>query len=191
MENEQNKTASKQEQLDAKQMQLATGAKINQELSNQNNSLEAQKALDERYEEAQNEFSKGEAEVYKQGDTLMIRLRGLEFPVSQAVIKGSNFPLLAKVQKVIKNFGPSTVVVEGHTDSVGGKAANQKLSSARAETVKEYLASINQGQPLNIKAVGYGYQKPLGTNRTAAGRAQNRRVDILIQPEEASESITK
>lgn len=104
----------------------------------------------------------------------MIRLRGLKFPVAQAVLKGSNFPLLAKVQKVIKDFGKSTVVVEGHTDSVGGKIINEKLSTAGSD-------------PVTITAVGYDYQKPLATNKTSVGRAQNRRVDILIQHEKTAQ----
>ncbi|MBP9674839.1 MAG: OmpA family protein, partial [Bacteriovoracaceae bacterium] len=61
-----------------------------------------------------------------------------------------------------------------------GKVLNKRLSSDRAQAVKEYLISNNDGQPMNIKAMGYDYQKPLASNKTISGRAQNRRVDVLI-----------
>ncbi len=185
LESGQKAVASKQDQLTKTQVQLDNKK---WQLENGEKDSQALKTSHRIFEEARLEFSKSEAEVYKQGNTLMIRLRGLEFPVAQAVIKGSNFPLLAKVQKVIKSFGKSTVTVEGHTDSNGGATLNQKLSSDRAEAVSEYLSSNNSGETLNIKSVGYGFQKPLATNKTANGRAQNRRVDILIEPDSEATS---
>jgi outer membrane protein OmpA-like peptidoglycan-associated protein len=94
-------------------------------------------------------------------------------------------PLLGKVEKVLDTFGPSQVLVEGHTDSVGGKAINKVVSEKRAAAVKEYLSS-KVGDPSKIQAVGYDYQKPLATNKTTEGRAQNRRVDIVITPEKTN-----
>jgi OmpA-OmpF porin, OOP family len=192
LETEQDKTThaqgqldDKSDQLEIKKAQLAKGESANRTLTAVNVNLESDKALNQRFEDARKEFSDTEAEVYKQGNKLMIRLRGLEFPVSQSVIKGTNFPLLAKVQRVIYSFGKSSVVIEGHTDSLGEKAFNQKLSSARAVAVREYFVSNAGGQSMDIKAVGYGDQKPLATNKTLSGRAQNRRVDVVIQPEAA------
>lgn len=181
----QNQLDSKQDQLDSKQSQLNSGVLANQALMAANLNLESEQAFNRQYEEARAEFTESEAEVYKQGNVLMIRLRGLEFPVAQAVLKGSNFPLLAKVQKVIRNFGKSHVIVEGHTDSNGGKVLNNKLSSDRASAVKQYLVSNSEDANISITAIGYGYQKPLATNKTADGRAQNRRVDVLIEPEKS------
>jgi outer membrane protein OmpA-like peptidoglycan-associated protein len=114
----------------------------------------------------------------------------MEFPSAKANITEKNKPLLGKVQKVMEEFGSSSVVVEGHTDSVGGKKINDRLSQNRAEAVKNYLQS-NSGamtEDSKIEAVGYGYQKPLATNKTANGRAQNRRVDIIIKPDSESSS---
>lgn len=176
MESEKTNVANKQGQIE-------NGAATNAALTAQNSTLEADQALDRKYEEARAQFSTGEAEVYKQGRTLMIRLRGLEFPVAQAVLKGSNFPLLSKVQRVIATFDHGSVIVEGHTDSNGGKVLNDKLSADRAQAVKQYFISNNQGDAIEIKSIGYGFQKPLATNKTAAGRAQNRRVDVLISPD--------
>ena len=117
----------------------------------------------------------------------MIRLKGLAFPSSQAVITGSNFELLSKVSRVIKGFDASSVVIEGHTDSIGGKTQNESLSERRAKAVKDYLVS-NDIDAGSIETVGYGFQKPLATNTTKDGRAQNRRVDIRIQAQK-SESL--
>ncbi len=188
LESEQNKVASKeaelsntQDQLDMKRTQLSDKQDEASALSAENKNLASDQAFNRSFEEARSEFSSSEAEVYKQGNNLMIRLRGLEFPSSKAMLKGSDFPLLAKVQKVIKDFGNSSVIVEGHTDSIGGKQANEKLSSDRAEAVKRYFISNAGSETLDIKSIGYGYQKPLATNKTANGRAQNRRVDVIIQ----------
>ena len=198
LEGEQNQVVAKQDQIntkddqldakdsqiDSKNNQVRAEIAANQALNNENKNLEADKAFNRSFDEARAEFTSSEAEVYKQGNTLMIRLRGLEFPTAQAVLKGSNFPLLAKVQKVIKDFGKSSVIVEGHTDSRGGKLLNEKLSTNRAQAVKDYFVANAGSDTLDIKSIGYDYQKPLASNKTPDGRAQNRRVDILIQAEE-------
>lgn len=173
LEDEQDLVASKQDQLDKNTQRL-------ENLSAANTGFENDRVLNERYESARKEFNSQEAEVYKQGNTLAIRLKGLEFPVSQSQLRGENYPLLAKVQKVLSEFEESKIVIEGHTDSVGNKEANQTLSFNRAEAVRKYLISNQRGQALDIEAVGHGFQKPLASNRTAEGRAQNRRVDVLI-----------
>ena len=180
----QNQLEEQKTQLDNNKQQVRDDQVVNRDLTKENQILEKKQAFDRSFDEARAEFTGTEAEVYKQGNTLMIRLRGLEFPSAKASLKGSNFPLLAKVQKVIRDFGRSSVIVEGHTDSRGGKVLNEKLSTERAQAVKDYFVS-NAGQEiLDIKSIGYDYQKPLASNKTADGRAQNRRVDVLIQAEE-------
>lgn len=176
METETNKADDSQNELKEER----GTAKI---LAAQRSSLESVQEFSQRFEEARTKFTEKEAEVYKQGDKLLIRLKGLEFPVSQAVLRGNNFPLLAKVQKVIVGFGRSSIVVEGHTDSDGDKMSNDQLSADRAQAVSQYLQSNSEPNQLNITAIGYGYQKPLASNKTPVGKAQNRRVDIVITPE--------
>jgi outer membrane protein OmpA-like peptidoglycan-associated protein len=69
--------------------------------------------------------------------------------------------------------------VEGYTDSVGGDEFNQKLSENRADAVRAFL--LTQGvQEGNITAMGYGKAKPVADNATAQGRAQNRRVQLVV-----------
>ncbi len=211
MENEQGQVAAKESQIQSKESELKTKeselankdseiAKKEDEIQGKDAELsgaalalsettkkaDAEKELNQKYETARAEFKDNEAEVYKQGNELVIRLKALEFAKAKADLKASNFNLLARVEKVIKSFGDSSVVVEGHTDSVGGKVANEKISTARAEAVREYFIANNAAPADKIKAVGYDYQKPLASNKTASGRAQNRRVDIRIQPEKAT-----
>ena len=135
------------------------------------------------YEKARAKFSPEEAEVYKQGKNLVIRMRGLEFPKAQAVIRGENFALLKKVDDVIASFDNSKVMIEGHTDSTGSKAINQKLSDERAMAVKQYLEANATNKEVAFDSKGFGFEKPIASNKSLEGRAQNRRVDVIIQPE--------
>jgi len=75
-----------------------------------------------------------------------------------------------------KNVTWQAVNIVGHTDSVGPEAYNQKLSERRAEAIKEYL--LGKGAKLDIKTSGKGELSPIATNKTAAGRAENRRTEV-------------
>ncbi len=180
IESEQNKTQHEKEQLNTAR---STAAGLAVEAGD----LKSEASFNKSFETARAEFTKSEAEVYRQGNSLVIRLRSLEFPVNEAVLKGSNFPLLAKVGKVIKGFETPTVVVQGYTDSNGGKSLNQKLSADRAHAISEYLVANDAIDSAKISDIGYGFEHPLASNKTAQGRAQNRRVDIVITPEKLSE----
>jgi len=149
--------------------------------------LRSDQAFNARFELARSEFTTREAEVYRKGNQLVIRLRSLEFPTNQSMLRADNFPLLAKVAKVVKGFENSSVLIEGHTDSDGGQAANQKLSKERAHAISEYLISNQAVEPGSIADVGYGFDRPLASNKTAKGKAQNRRVDIVISPKVVTE----
>ncbi len=176
MESEQNKTQSEHKEVNAQK-----GAAKN--LAVVAEGLKADQAFNDSFEAARSEFTANEAEVYRKGNQLVIRLRSLEFPVNQSVLRADNFPLLAKVVNVVKGFENSSVVVEGHTDSDGGVAANQKLSKERAHAIAEYLISNKAIQRASISDIGHGFDQPLASNKTAKGKAQNRRVDVIITPE--------
>ena len=144
--------------------------------------LAAEREFNERFNKVQGLFRSEEAEVYKQGGQLVIRMRGIQFPVGQATLTPENYMLLSKVQQAIQTFGQPTVVIEGHTDSTGSAQVNQELSQKRAEAVKTYLVANNTLPENRIQAFGYGPDRPLAPNTTPEGRAINRRIDVLITP---------
>jgi OmpA-OmpF porin, OOP family len=144
--------------------------------------LAAEKRFNEIYNKVQGYFSADQAEVYKKSQHLVIRLKAMQFPVGQAVVVPSNYPLLTTVQKAIRAFGKPDVVIEGHTDSTGSEALNQKLSRSRAESVQQYLIHNGTLSANKIAARGYGSSRPLASNATARGRAVNRRIDVIIKP---------
>lgn len=131
---------------------------------------------------AQQKFSPSEAEVYRQGDKILIRLKKIEFPSGQTSVPPKSEQLLAKVAEVAKELSPQQVIVEGHTDSVGSAEINNKISQERADSVKDFLAESGIESSI-LQSEGHGFEKPLTTNKTKAGRAQNRRVDVWIVPE--------
>jgi outer membrane protein OmpA-like peptidoglycan-associated protein len=89
---------------------------------------------------------------------------------------------LNEVAKAVKDQGYKAVVVEGHTDSRGSASANEELSLKRAEEVRTHL--ITQGiDPKKISAVGRGEGAPVADNSSAEGRANNRRVELVVTPE--------
>ncbi|MCM2350505.1 MAG: OmpA family protein [Bacteriovoracaceae bacterium] len=173
---------SEEERLNKAQQALAQEHGTKEALAASNIQMAKEKELNAIYEEARGKFTPDEAEVYKQGDNLVIRLRSLEFPTAKAEIQNDKFALLKKVEDVIESFDKSTVVIEGHTDSIGGKQLNKKLSDQRAEAVKKYLEVNTSEKNAEFESMGYGYEKPIASNKTPEGRAQNRRVDIIIEP---------
>ena len=179
-EDAEEKLEQTQEELGQTQAELVERNNDVTALNSENEKLEMKGGLEKEYEAARRLFSKSEAEVYKQGDTLLLRLKGLSFPPNQSGISTANYPLLAKVQKVIKTSGLGNVIIEGHTDSTGSKSTNNTLSTDRAEAVEGYLVANNLIEGDKISAKGFGDSKPIATNKTQQGRAQNRRVDVII-----------
>jgi outer membrane protein OmpA-like peptidoglycan-associated protein len=94
-----------------------------------------------------------------------------------------SFTLLNNVASVLKTHPEvKKVVVEGHTDNKGKPEANKALSQKRAESVVAYL--VKQGvEPARLSAAGYGQEKPIASNDTEPGRAENRRVDFVLPSE--------
>jgi OOP family OmpA-OmpF porin len=105
-------------------------------------------------------------------------IRNLEFEFAKASIRDRSYPYLNRVADMLLLKGFS-LKLGGHTDDVGSNAANISLSKNRAESVKTYLVSrgVNFGR---IEAVGYGESQPVASNKTAAGRQKNRRVEFTL-----------
>jgi outer membrane protein OmpA-like peptidoglycan-associated protein len=91
---------------------------------------------------------------------------------------------LNDVAKALIDQGDSTIVVEGHTDSRGSDRANEQLSLQRAQEVRGYLVSQGVSSD-SIRAVGMGESRPIASNASAEGRANNRRVEIVVKPKTA------
>ena len=109
-------------------------------------------------------------------DLNAVKVRNIEFAFAKAEVPASYYPNLNKVAKLMIDNNAS-VAVKGHTDNKGGYLYNWKLSEARANAVKEYLA--NQGADTSrIAATEYGFTKPLAANSTSTGRKKNRRVEV-------------
>jgi len=145
--------------------------------------LAAERKFNEQYNQVQALFDKEEAETYKQGQQMVVRLRGMSFPVGQSLIMPDNYALLSKVQNAIRTFDNPDITIEGHTDSTGALEMNNHLSQQRAEAVREYLLANGITTADKVAAVGYGPSRPLAPNTTAEGRAENRRIDVIITPE--------
>jgi outer membrane protein OmpA-like peptidoglycan-associated protein len=144
--------------------------------------LGRKEALLRRAEMVRSELKPSEAEVFAQGDSLMIRLKGLQFPTNQATLGPRNQALLKKVRSALEGIQVSKIRIEGHTDSIGSEEKNRVLSQKRAEAVENYILANGVLSSNQIEAVGMGYDSPIGDNATQTGRAQNRRIDLLIEP---------
>lgn len=105
-------------------------------------------------------------------------IRNLEFEFAKSTIRSRSLPYLDRVANMLAKKGFS-LKLGGHTDAIGSETANMILSKNRAESVKNYLVSqgANSGR---IEAVGYGKTQPIATNKTAAGRQKNRRVEFTL-----------
>ena len=103
----------------------------------------------------------------------------LEFETGKGVILQGSYSALDELLNLLKRKPTFKLLIDGHTDNVGGKAFNQKLSEARAEAVKTYLTDKGIVDS-RIIAKGYGMTKPVYTNANAEGRQKNRRVEFTI-----------
>ena len=107
--------------------------------------------------------------------------RTVYFNTGKATFTDQTTGRLDMAYDIIKDYPNSKFKVEGYTDSTGSDAINMKLSAARANAVKDYL--ISKGVPAShLSAEGFGKANPIETNKTAAGRAINRRVEIKLVP---------
>ncbi len=110
----------------------------------------------------------------------------LLFDVGQSTLKPEALSAIDQLATQVANFGQNArITVEGHTDSTGSDADNLRLSEARAKAVWDYLAKQLPHSPTQVEIKGYGEARPIATNDTDDGRAQNRRVDLLILPKGA------
>ena len=120
--------------------------------------------------------------VTRAGDRIILNMpSNITFATDQDQIVPGFYPTLDSVAIVLRKFEKTLIDVDGHTDSVGNAGYNQDLSNRRANSVANYLASRGV-DPRRMSAMGYGLERPIASNASEAGRAQNRRVEISISP---------
>jgi OOP family OmpA-OmpF porin len=107
--------------------------------------------------------------------------QGILFGTGKADLEPESRPVLKEIAEALKKYGDLKILIEGHTDNVGSAANNLSLSDARAAAVKAALAGEFGVDGSRITTKGLGDTKPSVPNTTAAGRAQNRRVEIVKQ----------
>ena len=105
--------------------------------------------------------------------------RGIQFAFGSAIFTEGTPPVLDAIVEIILKYPKSSFSVEGHTDSIGTKGYNQGLSERRANAVTSYLSSRNISSS-RLSASGLGETMPIDTNINNAGRANNRRVEIIF-----------
>jgi outer membrane protein OmpA-like peptidoglycan-associated protein len=110
---------------------------------------------------------------------LIVNMSDVLFDTGRYTLKSNTQVSLAKVAGILQSYPGLKLQVEGYTDIVGSDQLNQKLSENRAGSVRDFL--VSQGVSMNnISATGYGKTNPVADNNTSSGRAQNRRVQLVV-----------
>ncbi len=136
--------------------------------------------MDAQEAELRQELEGTGVRVQRDGDRIKLIMPGnITFDSNKYLIKGEFTPVLDSVAKVLYKFTDTNLRVSGHTDSTGKKSYNQMLSEKRADSVANYLMTKEIPRARLISR-GYADELPVAGNDTAAGRAQNRRVELDI-----------
>lgn len=107
--------------------------------------------------------------------------QGILFATGKAEVKPESTPTLKQIAAALKEHPDLKVEIQGHTDNVGTANANLTLSQARADAVRKALTTEYGVPASQLSAKGYGDAKPAADNKTAEGRANNRRVELVKQ----------
>jgi outer membrane protein OmpA-like peptidoglycan-associated protein len=143
--------------------------------------LDRQQAELERAFERERETQQAKVERVA-GDRLKVKIDDeVAFDYKSTAIRPDFLPTLERVADVLAKHGDSRVLVVGHTDSVGPDSYNRQLSLARAEAVRDALATYGV-DPARVRAEGRGESEPRSANDSETGREANRRVEILVTP---------
>lgn len=124
------------------------------------------------------------AEVERVGEGIIITFdSAILFAVDKSDLTAASRESLVNLAKSLEQYPNTNILIGGHTDATGSEAYNQALSERRAMAAAEFLAA-NGVKTNRLQVVGYGEANPVADNATAAGRAQNRRVEIAITASE-------
>jgi len=108
-------------------------------------------------------------------------VHGIYFDFGSATIKPESEPALKEIGDAVAKNPSWMLSVEGHTDNIGGDAANMELSKRRADAVKQALTTQYHVSPAKLTTAGFGATQPKESNDTPEGRARNRRVELVKQ----------
>ncbi|MBT1702492.1 OmpA family protein [Chryseosolibacter indicus] len=108
-----------------------------------------------------------------------IKIKNIFFDAGKSVLKKESYAELERVADFLDNNKLIKIEIAGHTDNVGNATSNQKLSQGRAQAVADFIVSKGIDKS-RVSAKGYGSNKPVASNKTAAGKAENRRVEFTI-----------
>jgi outer membrane protein OmpA-like peptidoglycan-associated protein len=152
-----------------------------------NSESEREKAeLEARAQALQQQLAEMNAKQTDRG--MVLTLGDVLFDTGQATLKAGAQSTIDRLAEFLRDSPESTVVIEGHTDSVGSDDYNMQLSQRRADAVRMELLNRNVVST-RVSAAGKGESAPIASNDTDAGRQQNRRVEIIIENAEGSDSV--
>jgi outer membrane protein OmpA-like peptidoglycan-associated protein len=138
--------------------------------------------LDQQAAELRNSIGDNRVSITNTGSELIVNMpQDILFATDSATLRGDLSQELQAVARSLLNYPDTTVQVIGHTDNTGSAAYNQNLSTRRAQSVASVL-QYNGVPAGRIIAIGRGEDQPIASNLTEEGRAQNRRVEIIIRP---------
>ena len=131
------------------------------------------------------------ATVERVGEGIKITFSsGILFDVDKSNLKDPYKNELADLSRILNKYSDTNILLAGHTDSTGSDEHNLELSKRRADSVANYLATQNVDSG-RFTTEGYGKTQPVATNDTAAGRAQNRRVEVAIWANEKLKKVAQ
>lgn len=138
--------------------------------------------MDKQEKALNQELSGSGVKVVREGDKLRLDIPAqLTFDINRSDIRSSLYPVFNDIAKVLRDYEKTMLVIAGHTDDTGAYQYNMNLSQARADSVKQYLIAQNV-QAIRLETKGYGPNYPIVPNTSESNRAQNRRVEIHIEP---------
>ena len=138
--------------------------------------------MDKQDDELRAQLQNTGVSVTRDGDNIILNMPGnITFATGSSDINADFFAVLNSVALVVNKYEKTYIDIIGHTDNTGSAELNQRLSEARANSVARYLES-QKVLPQRIVTSGMGMNNPIASNSTPEGRAQNRRVEIVLTP---------
>ncbi len=140
------------------------------------------KEIRQRIKNFKREVGNENVDVLRKGEAILVRVKGMNFGFNKTRIPANAKPIMNEVVAFIDEFKEPSIVVEGHSDAIGNPNYNEKISKKRADKVLNFISEKSKTELASATTVGHGFNRPITDNRTASGRAMNRRIDILIYP---------